>query len=450
MTSTDYDAIVIGADVGGLMAAAYLARCGFSTLVLERARDIGGHFTQTLKLGGHEIPEISPAACALHPHIVRELDLKEMGCTFHTHQPPTRILGDTDELEEAHHGRIINAFWRALRKLWWQMRAPDDPKIREILAEMDASTLLKGTLESEAHQAGFAFDAMEGGLAPDDTGSAQALIWHAIEEQGLWPEGGFPALTGAVGKAAAQAGVKVRLESETTQILTENDAVRGVRLDDETEITAPVILSTLPKNTTEGLLPLGSPWFTGNGAPQEVGEIRLVFLLKQLPSFAQEPIRLLFAESLQGALDAHASARNRQMPKAPLIEAMCEPIGADKSHYVLSLRVRPLPIKPDESWASFLPKLVLETLNILEGKAPGLKASIEDLNIAMPDTSGGPCDAERLSGSWRSRIATPVAGLFFCGLAGEPVPVFTGRAPRIAARLARDYLRERALHRVAE
>ncbi len=54
VTSTDFDAIVIGADAGGLMAAAYLARAGLSTLLTERAGRAGGHYINTLKLGGHD------------------------------------------------------------------------------------------------------------------------------------------------------------------------------------------------------------------------------------------------------------------------------------------------------------------------------------------------------------------------------------------------------------
>jgi phytoene dehydrogenase-like protein len=37
-----YDAIVIGGGHNGLVAAAYLAKAGIHTLVLERYREVGG------------------------------------------------------------------------------------------------------------------------------------------------------------------------------------------------------------------------------------------------------------------------------------------------------------------------------------------------------------------------------------------------------------------------
>ena len=53
MTRKKYDAIVVGVDHNGLTAAAYLARAGLSTLVLERRAIVGGCcVTEEIAQGG--------------------------------------------------------------------------------------------------------------------------------------------------------------------------------------------------------------------------------------------------------------------------------------------------------------------------------------------------------------------------------------------------------------
>ena len=41
----DYDAVIIGSGIGGLVSAAYLARRGVRVLVCEQHRQPGGYFT---------------------------------------------------------------------------------------------------------------------------------------------------------------------------------------------------------------------------------------------------------------------------------------------------------------------------------------------------------------------------------------------------------------------
>ena len=48
----DYAAIVVGAGHNGLICAAYLARSGLKTLVLEARADVGGQASTEHTLGG--------------------------------------------------------------------------------------------------------------------------------------------------------------------------------------------------------------------------------------------------------------------------------------------------------------------------------------------------------------------------------------------------------------
>src|SRR5258708_29284309 len=78
-TSPIYDAIVIGAGHNGLTAAAYLAREGLSTLVLERRKIIGGCCVTEEIAPGCRISTTSYIASMLRPEVIRDLRLGEHG-----------------------------------------------------------------------------------------------------------------------------------------------------------------------------------------------------------------------------------------------------------------------------------------------------------------------------------------------------------------------------------
>src|SRR6202158_172188 len=74
-----YDAIVIGAGHNGLTAAAYLARAGVSTLVLERRGIVGGCCVTEEIAPGCRASTTSYIASMLRPTVIRDLDLGAHG-----------------------------------------------------------------------------------------------------------------------------------------------------------------------------------------------------------------------------------------------------------------------------------------------------------------------------------------------------------------------------------
>ena len=65
-----YDAIVIGAGHNGLTAAAYLARAGLSTLVLERRDIVGGCCVTEEIAPGCRVSTTSYIASMLRPEVI--------------------------------------------------------------------------------------------------------------------------------------------------------------------------------------------------------------------------------------------------------------------------------------------------------------------------------------------------------------------------------------------
>src|SRR4026209_1377671 len=74
-----YDAIVIGGGHNGLVTAAYLARAGRKTLVLEKRPLVGGAAVTEEVFPGFKFSVFSYVVSLLRPEIIRDLDLPSHG-----------------------------------------------------------------------------------------------------------------------------------------------------------------------------------------------------------------------------------------------------------------------------------------------------------------------------------------------------------------------------------
>ena len=75
-----YDAIVIGAGHNGLTAAAYLARAGLSTLVLERRDIVGGCCVTEEIAPGCRVSTTSYIASMLRPEVISDSACRVTAC----------------------------------------------------------------------------------------------------------------------------------------------------------------------------------------------------------------------------------------------------------------------------------------------------------------------------------------------------------------------------------
>src|SRR4051794_24211044 len=70
-----YDAVVIGGGHNGLVSAAYLARGGLRTLVLERRHVLGGAAVTEEVVPGYRFSVFSYVVSLLRPEIIHDLQL---------------------------------------------------------------------------------------------------------------------------------------------------------------------------------------------------------------------------------------------------------------------------------------------------------------------------------------------------------------------------------------
>ncbi|MGH8221862.1 MAG: phytoene desaturase family protein, partial [Woeseiaceae bacterium] len=81
MTAPVFDAVVIGGGHNGLTCGAYLAKAGKKVLVLERRPVIGGAAVTEEFSPGFRASTFSYVMSLLHPKVIRDLGLRELGLT---------------------------------------------------------------------------------------------------------------------------------------------------------------------------------------------------------------------------------------------------------------------------------------------------------------------------------------------------------------------------------
>jgi phytoene dehydrogenase-like protein len=431
---SQHDAIVIGADVGGLAAAALLGRAGKRVLLLEReaapAEPIGPVYAldpllmHQLKLAAKGLSFIQrdlPLCFIDHAQIV-------LGRDPHDAALALAALGTNDSRAWAPFRREVHRLARQLRDWWWSGLAEgtpgwvlDNAKTRSQFARLSvtgADAFLASHFQSEALIAALLFDASAGGFHVSEPGSALALVWRTAQAMaGLEGAVAMPApgtLIWSLIKAVGDADF--RCCAQVAEILTEDGQVRGVRLTGGAVLEAPLVLSSLDRSGTMAL--------TGAPAPlPRIGEARLLISLKDRIDFP--PLRLVVAKQPEIYADAHEAAWHGKLPAELPMEFSAS--APDR----IAVTMRPVPARLT---AEDRVQLAARAVQVLTRHIPGAASLVGGLrfSISTPERAG----LNHLIAPPLARVQTKIAGLYLCGAAAEPVASLSGRAARIAVEAA--------------
>ena len=300
-----YDAVVIGAGHNGLTAAAYLARAGLKTLVLERRDIVGGCCVTEEIAPGCRASTTSYIASMLRPEVIRDLDLASHGLKMIPCDPSLQVpfpdgrlltwwpdrdrtVAELSRISSADAGTFVRVddelkrLARYLQPFFLEpppdLRARGMGRLREVLragkrlrkitgAEIEKMvSFLTGSLgefldrnyESEQIKTLILANNVYGKHGgPYQPGSALGLLFHLLsggehDLQGFYGHviGGMGAITQAMAAAARKFGAQIRTSSPVAAITSRNERVEGIALEDGTEIKARFVLSNAdPKRT---------------------------------------------------------------------------------------------------------------------------------------------------------------------------------------------------------
>lgn len=343
-TGERWDAVIVGGGHNALVAAAYLAKGGLRTLVLERRERVGGAADTTELAKGIRVPTLAHTVGRLRASVQKDLALSQHGLSLVA--PDVRVFAPSPDGSQItlwsniertvaglrgrsasdasayaafdtkvrSIGRFLDELGRATPpdikapglgdaisalKLGRSFKGLGRDGSRTVLRvlPMAVADLVAESFETDALRAALAWRGVRfGAVGPWSAGTAAMLLGDGAGNDGgaagetVFAKGGPGVLAEALASAARAAGAEIRTGAEVVQITSRDGRATGVVLADGEEIAARGVVSGVdPKRTIVDLLDpvavgpsLG--WRAGNiRTPGVVAKVNLA--LKRLPLF---------------------------------------------------------------------------------------------------------------------------------------------------------------------
>jgi len=294
-----FDAIIAGGGHNGLVTAAYLAKAGVRTVVLEARELVGGCAVTEEIWPGYRVSTASYLSSLLQEKVVRELELERFGYhvdakdpAFFSPFPDGRHLfmwqDRAKTIEEIakfsrHDAEAFPKYETHLERLAIVAESlllttpPQFPpdgigdfidylkvaaRLRGLSSKemtglvkvftQSAADFLEDWFESEEVKVTLATDGVIGANGgPRSPGTAYILLHHCMGgvngHRGLWGfvRGGMGAVSNAIADSARARGVVIRTNAPVEKILVKDGRATGVVLKGGEEIQAPIVASNL-------------------------------------------------------------------------------------------------------------------------------------------------------------------------------------------------------------
>lgn len=283
MKSDIYDVVIIGGGHNGLTTAAYLARAGLRTVVLEKNSVVGGAAVTEEFAPGFRNSVASYTVSLLNPKVIADLELTRFGLEIverpqgnfwpidatRSVQLPYNFAGRVAAIAKlsVHDAEAYPRYDAALERSANVLRdlvtrtppnagggildlikggaigrrvlglsLADQRQLLDLFTS-SAADFLSRWFENDTVKAMFAFDGIVGAYAsPSMPGTAYVLLHHCFGEvngkSGVWGHaiGGMGAITQAMAKCAVARGAEVLTNAQVKRIVIERGHTKGVEL----------------------------------------------------------------------------------------------------------------------------------------------------------------------------------------------------------------------------
>lgn len=513
---SDVDVIVIGGGHNGLVAAAHCARKGKSVLLLEQAETLGG-MAASGALGNRAAPRMAHLVHNLSPLMrsslgmdsykwpvkMTELDsiaLSPEGKHVVVSGRDVRFADGTEHPDAdawRHLTKRLIRYADLLRQLAeapppgggapWTSRAGlkqmmqlarfgfgvkrlGKEEMREFLRVLlsNAADLILDELPDGPLAGMLAADGLRGATAgPRAPGTVFSTIYRMGHGgRAFLPVGGIGAVVDMLADAAAQAGCQIETGARVTKLLSHEDQITGVVLEDGRNITAKLVLSNIAPLGTARLAGLEHFDIEATRRMRQTrangSAVKINLRLSDMPVFtglttAQAGARLVYAPGVNALEAAFTPAKYGETSDDPVFEAVIPtvqyPSTAPPGKHIMSIIAQYAPYTLKGGWDDASKARLLETVFAsLTRFSPDLTSLIEASEVLSPPdiealtgAPGGHWHHAEMSldqllslrgGNGMGHYRMGPRGLYLCGASAHPGGDLMGLAGLNAARQA--------------